>query len=112
MKITRTEEGRYVRVTTLTIDEEITNRINKDLADAIVTEGVFKALTEEEITDIIMNSFKASRAQEEYFIELEFYQGNIKLGDFITLEINDIFEEAPADELHEEPEVWSDEVYP
>ena len=112
MKITRTEEGRYVRITTLTIDEKVVERINEDLANAIVTEGVFKALTEEEIVGMIMDSVKAPRAQEEYFIELEFYQGNIKLGDFVTLEINDIFEEAPADELHEEPEVWSDEVYP
>lgn len=111
MKITRTEEGRYTRVTTLIIDEEIVERINEDLEAAIVNGVKFKPLTLEEVTDLISDA-KASRGDEEYFVELEFYSGNMKLGVFVHCEINDIFEETAADEIHEEPDYWTDEIYP
>lgn len=111
MKVIRTEEGRYNRVTTLTIDEKVVDRINKDLEKAIVNGVKFKPLTEKDIVDLVLNGYKVSRADEEYFVELEFYQGNMKLGTFVHCEINDIFEELPADELHEEPDSWVDEFY-
>lgn len=111
MEITRTEEGRYTRVTTITINEDIVKRINEDLEKAIINGVRFKPLTIEEVTNLI-SGIKPSRADEEYFVELEFYSGNIKLGAFIHCEINDIFEETSTGELHEEPEIWSDEIYP
>lgn len=111
MQITRTEEGRYTRITTLIIDENIVKRINKDLETAIVNGVKFRPLTMEEVIDLVSDA-KSPRTDEEYFVELDFYSGNMKLGAFVHCEINDIFEEAPADELHEEPEIWTDEVYP
>lgn len=111
MKITRTEEGKYTRITTLTINEDIVKRINEDLDVAIVNGVKFKPLTIEEVIDLVSDA-KSSRADEEYFVELEFYSGNMKLGAFIRCEINDIFEELPADEIQEEPEYWTDEIYP
>ena len=111
MKITRTEEGRYTRITTLTIDEDIVKRINEDLEIAIVNGVKFKPLTMEEITDLVSDG-KSPRANEEYFVELEFYSGNMKLGAFVHCEINDIFEETPAEEINEEPDIWTDEIFP
>ena len=111
MKITRTEEGRYTRVTTLIIDEKVVDRINEDLEDAIVNGVKFKPLTVKEVVDLITDT-KSSRGNEEYFVELEFYSGNMKLGVFVHCELNDIFEGAPADEIHEEPDYWTDEIYP
>lgn len=111
MKITRTEEGRYTRITTLTINEDTVKRINEDLDIAIINGVKFKPLTMEEVIELISGA-KSSRADEEYFVELEFYSGNMKLGVFIHCEINNIFEETPAKEIHEEPEIWTDEIYP
>ena len=111
MKITRTEEGRYTRITTLTIDEDIVKRINEDLEIAIVNGVKFKPLTMEEIADLVSDG-KSPRANEEYFVELEFYSGNMKLGAFVHCEINDIFEETPAEEINEEPDIWTDEIFP
>lgn len=111
MKITRTEEGKYTRITTLTINEDIVKRINEDIDIAIVNGVKFKPLTMQEIIDLVSGA-KSPRADEEYFVELEFYSGNIKLGAFVRCEINDIFEELPADEIHEEPDYWTDEIYP
>jgi hypothetical protein len=111
MKITRTEEGKYTRITTLTINEDTVKRINEDLDVAIVNGVKFKPLTIQEVIDLVSGA-KSSRGDEEYFVELEFYSGNMKLGAFIRCEINDIFEELPADEIHEEPDYWTDEIYP
>ena len=111
MEITRTEEGRYTRITTLTINEDIVKRINEDLEVAIVNGVKFKPLTMEEVANLVSGT-KSPRANEEYFVELESYSGNIKLGAFVRCEINDIFEETPAKEIHEEPEYWTDEIFP
>lgn len=111
MKIMRTEEGRYNRTTTLEIDEITVEKINKDLEEALVNGTKYIPLTVEETWAILNDSIKAPRYNEEYFIELKLYSGNMKLGDFVRLTINDMFEELPG-ESEEIPEIWYDEFYP
>ena len=111
MEIMRTEEGRFTRTTTLEIDKVTVEKINTDLEEAIVNGAKFIPLTVDETWDILTNSVGAQRYNEEYFVELSFYNGNMKLGDFVRLTINDIFAELPG-ESNEEPEIWYDEFYP
>ena len=111
MKIMRTEEGRIARTTTLEIDEITVEKINKDLKEALVSGVKFIPLTVEETWAILTDSVEAPRFAEEYFVELKFYSGNIKLGDFVRLIINDMFAELPG-ESDEDIEIWYDEFYP
>lgn len=108
MKIVRTEDGTFTRTITLEIDEVTVEKINKDLEDALVNGAKYIPLTVEEVWDIMLHYFEAPRYNEEYFVELKFYSGNMKLGDFVRLTINDIFEELPG-EVDERTEVWYDE---
>lgn len=108
MKIIRTEDGTFTRIITLEIDEVTVEKINKDLEDALVNGAKYIPLTVEEVWDIMLHYFEAPRHNEEYFVELKFYSGNMKLGDFVRFTINDIFEELPG-ETDEQTEVWYDE---
>ena len=110
MKVVRTEEGTYTRTTSLEIDEITVEKINKDLEEALVNGAKYIPLTVKE-TWAILNDSMTPRALEEYFVELNFYSGNMKLGDFVRITINDMFEELPG-ESEEKPEIWYDEFYP
>lgn len=112
MKIVRTEEGKYTRTTTLELDKEVVEVINHNLSMAIVNGVECAPLTVEEVWDILTNSIKAVRYNEEYFIEYYVYTGNMKLGDFVRCEINEYFEEMPCDETEETPDLWYDEFHP
>ena len=116
MKIVRTEEGYYTRKTTLNIDETVAEKINSALEASVVsflvgTRTKFEPLTPEDIWDIMTKSIDAPRFREEYFVNLKFYAGNMKLGDFVHCAINDIFAEIPG-EGEETPDFYNDEFYP
>ena len=108
MKITRGEEGTYVRVTELEIDEDTVNLINSNLKAAIVNGVKFTPLTKEEVWKILKNSEDNSRAREEYFVEIQWYTGVITLYEFIRCELNNYFIELPG-QVEEKCYNWYDE---
>ena len=112
MKIIRTEVGNYSRSLTLEIDECVVNTVNNSLTASLVAEVSYVPLTEKEIWDIMTLSVKAPRFQEEYFVDLEFYHGVMKLGDFVHCVINDIFADLPTGETEEVVEYYRDEFCP
>lgn len=112
MEIIRREEGRYVRKLALNIDEDITNFINERLEESLVGGGKYERLTIQDIWDIMTKSIDAPRYKEEYFVELEFYSGMMKLGDFVRKEINAFFEVIPGEIEDETVDVFYDEFYP
>ena len=112
MKIIRTEVGKYSRSLTLEIDECVVRTVNNSLIASLVTEVTYEPLTEKEIWDIMTLSIKAPRFQEEYFVDLDFYHGVIKLGDFVHCVINDIFADLPLDDAEEVVEYYRDEFCP
>ena len=111
MKILRTEEGRFTRTIELEVDKEIVEIINHNLSMAITNGAKFNPLTLEDVCNILTYSIEAPRFNEEYFVDYDFYTGNIKLGNFVRSEINNIFADLPG-EVNEETEVWYDEFYP
>ena len=111
MKIVRIEEGHYSRRFTLEIDEALVSVINKELEDSIVNGATFKPLTVEEVWTIMTKSIEAPRFKEEYFIDIKFYNGIMKLGDFVRLIINTTFEELPGELDDEIVEFYRDEFY-
>lgn len=115
MKIIRTEVGNYSRSLTLEIDECVVRTVNNSLTASLVTEVTevsYVPLTGKEIWDIMTLSIKAPRFQEEYFVDLEFYHGVIKLGDFVHCVINDIFADLPLEDAEEVVEYYRDEFRP
>lgn len=111
MEIVRTEEGRYTRTITLKVDQDLVDTINKDLEAALVNGAKYIPLTLEEVWNIMLKSIDAPRFKEEYFVELDFYSGNMKLGDFIHCEINNIFATLPAHQEDETVELFEDEYH-
>lgn len=111
MEIVRTEEGSFTRRITLKIDGPLVSLINKDLEEALVN-GSCKPLTLEEVWGILSESIEAPRFMEEYFVDLKFYVGNMKLGDFVRYEVNNFFEELPGEIDSERIDLYTDEFYP
>lgn len=113
MEIIRTEEGRYSRKFTLKVDDSLAYTINEDIQFAMreVQARNFKPLTVEELWDIMTNSIQASRYKEEYLFKLRFSEGNMRLGDFVRYEINNIFSLMPGELENEEVEYYEDEYY-
>lgn len=109
MEIVRTEEGTYTRTMTLKINEDLVEAINANLEAATVDGTIHEPLTLEEVWNIIKGT--SARSQEEYFVELRFYTGNMKLYDFIRCEINNYFEEMQESEVEEKPDFWCDELH-
>jgi len=111
MEIVRVEEGKYTRTATLVIDEVTLEAINEKLAESIVNGVKFTPLALEELWDILTKTVKASRYNEEYFVELEFYEGNMKLGSFVRTLINDLFE-GMVGNVEESMDFYYDEFHP
>lgn len=112
MKIVRQEDGRFIRTVTLEINSSVVDTVNESLKKAIVNGMAFEPLTSEDIFTLMSDNIDAPRYREEYFVECEFYTGNMKLGDFVRCTINDIFAELPTKLEDETIEVWYDEFYP
>ena len=111
MKIVRTEQGKYTRSLTLEIDECVVDTINSELTTSLVNGVKFVPLTAEDIWKIMIESIEAPRYKEEYFIDYKFYNGVMKLGDFVRCNINDIFATLPG-ETEEVVDFYNDEFYP
>ena len=112
MKIVRTEESTVTRSVTLEINEEVAAVINDNLSNAIVNGASFAPLSPEDIWDIMQNSIDAPRFNEEYFVEFDMYTGNMKLGNFVHVQINTLFENLPTVTENEVLEFYTDSFYP
>ena len=101
MKIVRTEKGQYVREITLDVDDYLVETINFNFKSYLKEDEDYIPLTVTEVWNILKDLTKAPRFNEMYSVKLPFFEGRMKLGDFVRMEVNDILQVRSGDIVDE-----------
>lgn len=95
MKVIRTEEGKYYRTITLDIDEVLVESINRNIEMYLEEGEDFICLTVDEVWKIL-RSAEAPRFDEWHYVKLFYFEGNMKLGNFVRMMVNDALAQLPG----------------